>query len=160
MSKIAILSVAALLVLASFSAASAQSQTGCRSIESNDLTFHELPMRMIADQTETDPGGIWTRFDLWNPNNSLHTNLWEGRLVACEGEIVVSQIHNRQCSSDTSCPARVVLRTAKGAQVLLDYKQVCTIHQQFELRGDARELRACGKVVVLDKASSGTTGPR
>jgi hypothetical protein len=154
MSKMSALAVMAVLVLMNLAVASAQTRTECQSITAGDLTFHELPMRIIAEQTESDPHGIWTQLELWNPNTPLHTIIWEGTAAPCEGEIIISQIQNRQCSSATSCPVRVVLRTAKGNQVLLDYKQVCTIRQQFELRGDARELRACGQIFVLDKAST------
>jgi hypothetical protein len=110
-----------------------------------------VPMQKTAEHAETDPAGIWTKWEMWNPATPARTTIWSGS--ACGGEVIVSQIVNRQCSSAAECPARVVLRQGGSQRVLLDYKQVCTLHQTFQLHGDLSALEACGQSFPLDTAT-------
>jgi hypothetical protein len=110
----------------------------------------DVPMQQTAEQAETDPAGVWTKWEMWNPSTPARTTIWSG--TACGGEVIVSQIVNRQCSSAAICPARVVLRQGSTQHVLLDYKQVCTLHQTFRLHADLSALEACGQSVPLTAA--------
>lgn len=107
--------------------------------------YQRIAMHRIAAQSERDPSGLWTDYELWNVNTPHKTDIWEGSYRNCRGQrIVVSQIVNRQCSSATVCPVRVVLRDEAGAgRVLLNYKQACTLHGTFALRRDGQQLMAC-----------------
>jgi hypothetical protein len=100
-------------------------------------------MQRSATEVEEDPLSVWTRHELSDLTSSATTTIWQGTFPVCGGQVIVSQIINRQCSSATLCPARVVFRDGQKETVLLDYKQVCTLHSAFEMRGDSGELRAC-----------------
>jgi hypothetical protein len=107
--------------------------------------YQRIAMHRIAQRSERDPSGLWTDYELWNVNTPHKTDVWEGSFRNCQGQrIVVSQIVNRQCSSATVCPVRVVVRDEAGAgRVLLNYKQACTLHGTFALRRDGHQLMAC-----------------
>ena len=159
MAKLVAISILILGILTHIPSASA---TGCRPVNNDDQAFYPLPMTMAVAGVSEDPRHIWTSGALWNPNTPARTSIWQASVFPCEGELIVSQIVNRQCSSATVCPARVMLLTQSGNQTLLDYKQICTIHERFELRGDGRQLRACGQAFDLEQVSpplSAAKGP-
>lgn len=114
--------------------------------------YRHIAMSRIARGTEHDPSGVWTDFELWNMNSPHKTDIWEGAYRGCRGErIVVSQIINRQCSSATVCPVRIVQFDRSGSgRVLLAYKQACTLHGTFALSSDGHELMACDVPYELD----------
>ena len=121
----------------------------CHAPQGGDQAYYPVVMTRAADQVDEDPAKVWTKYELWNVNAPAHTTIWQGVMPVCGGELIVSQIMNRQCSSAAACPTRIVYRDTQQERVLLDYKQVCTIHQGFELRGDAGALRACDQAVML-----------
>lgn len=146
MAKLACVGAMALMVLAG--TAPAYAQVDCTKT-SDALVFSTLPMELQGDHVTEDTQKIWTDWELWNPNSPRRSTIFSASRKTCAGEVIVSQIINRQCSSATSCPGRVVLRTEKQDQVLLDYSQMCTSHQQLELRHDLAEIRVCGQAFEL-----------
>ena len=138
----------ALSILSPALGTAAQAQSTCGSASGDSMIV--VPMRKAAEHADTDPAAIWTRWEMWNPSTPARTTIWRGSAPACNGELIVSQIVNRQCSSAAECPARVVLRQGNSRRVLLDYKQVCTLHQTFQVRGDLTALEACGQSFPLD----------
>ena len=126
---------------------------GCVSLQAHgesagpDGDYWRLPMHRIAERTEEDPSGLWTRYELWNPNNPRKTDIWEGAITLCEGgRIIVSQIMNRQCSSQAVCPMRIVREDDNGERAqVISYKQACTDYDTFMLRKNANQLLACNQ---------------
>ncbi len=146
----------AAFILAAAPAALAQTQAArpaapaCFQVQPSSQSYVPIRMQLTAEHVDEDPTRVWTNWELWNPFSPQRTAIWTGAVAACGGgEIVVSQIVNRQCSSATECPARVVLRQAGSERVLLDYRQVCTTHGTFELQGNLGALRACGVATAL-----------
>jgi hypothetical protein len=118
-------------------------------VRGSDAGFYPVPMQRSATAVEEDPLAVWTKYELWTINSPAHTTIWQGTFPVCGGQVIVSQIINRQCSSATACPARVVFRDGQKESVLLDYKQLCTLHTAFEMRGDSGQLRACDETFRL-----------
>lgn len=103
-----------------------------------------VAMHRIAAHVESDPQGLWSDAEIWNPNTPDKTDIWSGDALLCDGSrLVVTQIVNRQCSSATECPARVVRRGAKGGMIALGYKQICMNHSRIAVSGDGAWLTAC-----------------
>ena len=131
-----------------------QHERACAGAKVPAVAGHEgyvrLQMNKIAAHTDSDPHGIWTDWDIWNPNTPQKTDIYEADYHTCEGTVIVSQIVNRQCGTSSECPGRVVLRRADGeARVLLDYKQMCTAAGNLWLKQDLSELVACEKPLEL-----------
>jgi hypothetical protein len=118
---------------------------GAATASSSDHYVH-LAMKRTAERTQSDPSGIWSNWDIWNPYSPEKTDIWEGSYPLCGGgQVVVSQIVNRQCTSPSACPTRVVVRHAPGSvdKTLISYTQACTVHETFMLRQDGSQLTAC-----------------
>jgi hypothetical protein len=109
-----------------------------------------VSMHVIATHTGHDPSGVWSDWDLWHPFAPPSTTIWEGRVMTCRGIVIVSQIENRACSSPDTCPVRVMLVEGQVSRQLMDYEQVCTLHNTFMLSGDGRALMACDREFPLD----------
>lgn len=125
---------------------------GCHTVNASDRAYSPVAMRLIADHVDEDAQRVWTKWELWNPFSARTTAIWQGVMRTCGGDVIVSQIVNRQCDSETGCPARVVFRDGRNQdRVLMGYQQVCTVHGTFELRGDLSELRSCGQAFTLDQ---------
>ena len=140
----------AAVLAAAASATAARAESACRPAQAGE--YAAVSMRLAAENTDTDPAGIWTKWQMWNPFTPRRTTIWMGSASACGGQVVVSQIVNRQCSSAAECPARVVFQQGETRHVLLDYKQICTLHQTFRVRADLTALEACGQSFPLDSA--------
>lgn len=121
----------------------------CQPARPGETTFRPLAMTLAGEQLEQDAAKIWTDWEIWNPNQPQRTTIWQGVANTCDGQVIVSQIINRACSSATACPARVVFRTQTAQRVLLDYEQVCTLHDHVELRADLQAIRVCGQAFAL-----------
>lgn len=103
-----------------------------------------VPMRRIAAHVDSDPQGLWTDFEIWNPNTPDKSDIWSGRARLCDGSVVtVTQIVNRQCSSATVCPARVVRQTGDRTETMLSYKQICMNRQRISVSRNGVWLTAC-----------------
>jgi hypothetical protein len=105
-----------------------------------------ISMRRIAEGVTQDPSRVWTDDEIWNPNTPRGTDIWEGAYKRCDGKtVIVSQIVNRQCSSETVCPIRIVLHDPAGnaERALLHYRQACVLRDTFRIRNDTREFWAC-----------------
>lgn len=104
-----------------------------------------VPMRRTAEKIVSDPSGLWTDWEIWNPYQPRGTDIWAGVVPACDGgRYIVTQFVNRQCSSEAVCPARVLHEDARGARrVLIGYKQICMTHETFRLHRDGGRLTAC-----------------
>jgi hypothetical protein len=112
--------------------------------------YVRLQMTKIAAHADSDPHGVWTDWDIWNPNTPQKTDIYEASYHTCEGTVIVSQIVNRQCGTSSECPGRVVLRRQGGdTSVLLDYKQMCTVAGNLWLKQDLSELVACEEPFAL-----------
>jgi hypothetical protein len=109
-----------------------------------------VSMQVIATHTDHDPSGVWSDWDLWHPFAQLRTTIWEGRVITCRGTVIVSQVENRACSGPNTCPVRVLLVEGRESRRLIDYEQVCTLHDSFILSGDGRALVACDREFPLD----------
>lgn len=142
------------LALAAAVAQPAPSRAACHGPQTADPGFYAVPLAMAGEGLEHDAQRVWTDWNLWNPLSPNKTTIWQGALPACGGQVIVSQIINRQCSSAVECPVRVVLRTPQQDRVLLDYEQACVLHQAVELRGDLGALRVCGRSFPLDPAAA------
>jgi hypothetical protein len=135
--------LAGILLCSGGLAAEATSARSCRENPVGDVQFS---MRRIAERAHSDPSGLWGDRELWNPNTPRGTDIWEGHYTRCDGKtVIVSQIINRQCSSETVCPVRVVLRDPAGNadRMLIDYEQACVLRDTFRIRFDAGEFQAC-----------------
>jgi len=108
-----------------------------------------IPMHLLATHTAHDPSGLWSDWDLWHPFAPRRTTIWEGRVTTCLGVLIVSQIENRSCSGPDSCPVRIVLVEGQDTRRLMDFEQVCMVHQTFVLSGDGRTLLACDREFPL-----------
>ena len=98
-------------------------------------------MRLVARGASHDGSGIWTDFELMDPFARAGTDIYEARVTTCAGAaFVVSQIVNRQCSSASDCPIRVVNQDSRTP---ISYKQACTNHRDYYISGDAGTLWAC-----------------
>ena len=125
-------------------------QAACFQVQPGSRAYSQVRMQLTVEHAEEDPARVWSAWDLWNPNSPQRTAIWTGVVPTCGGgEIIVSQIVNRQCSSSVVCPARVVHRRPGGERVLMGYEQICTVHGTFELQGDLGALRACDVSVAL-----------
>jgi hypothetical protein len=126
----------------------------CVEADAQMVAGHEGYVRVhmikIAAHTDSDPHGIWTDWDIWNPNTPRKTDIYEASYHTCEGTVIVSQIVNRQCGTSSECPGRVVMRRPDGASgVMLDYRQMCTVAGNLWLKQDLSELIACEKPLDL-----------
>lgn len=104
-----------------------------------------VPMRRVAERVSSDPLGLWTDWEMWNPYQPRGTDIWTGVVPACEGgRYLVTQFVNRQCSSEAVCPGRVIHENARGERrTLIGFKQICMTHATFRLRRDGGQLMAC-----------------
>lgn len=123
-------------------------QSACVSLGAGGFGNVPTPLKPIAHAVDHDPSEIWSDGEIWNPNGAGRTDIWEARLRTCEGELVISQLVNRQCWSAWECPARVVMLAPGGeAKALIAYRQVCSHGETFAVGSDG--LRACDRLYPL-----------
>lgn len=107
-------------------------------------TYYPLTLTRVAEEVNKDPTGIWGK-RIRNFNNPNGTDIWVGTVNLCDGQqIIVSQFMNRQCSSETTCPMRVI-RNNEGEKddMLVQYQQACTDHEMWYIRTDGRGIMTC-----------------
>ncbi|MDR6293808.1 hypothetical protein E9232_006361 [Inquilinus ginsengisoli] len=115
-----------------------------------DPAFLPVPLKKIAQDTRTDPLGIWSDREVKDVVAGS-SNIYAGSIQTPRGTIVISQLVGRGfCDTPQDCPVRVVLQMPGGDRtVLISSEQLCSSPDFYAIRRDLKALRACDRVIQL-----------
>lgn len=119
-------------------------------VHAQDLDFNPVPLKKIAQDTRTDPLGIWSDREVRDVVADT-SNIYAGSIQTPRGTIVISQLVGRGlCDTPQDCSVRVVLQPPGGGRtILIQSEQLCASPNFYAIRRDTKALRACDRIIAL-----------